>query len=148
MFSLDLREQHMDWFSRLSSLEVCRKIAEAWYGLAPAAKRVYYDRCHMTAGQSTLSTDATDASISSPSSGSDTAARARPVSLAVRRVDGASDSDSGDRLFDEGSNTNKKSRWYRYDSLGRRRRIGRTHPPAKVAAKPQTVQPKKRRNRR
>jgi hypothetical protein len=148
MFSLELREQRMEWFSRLSSLEVCRKIAEAWYGLAPAAKRVYYDRCHVTAGRPTLSTDATDASISSPSSGSDTTARARPVSLAVHRVDDPSDSDSDDRLFDEGSTANKKSRWYRYDSLGRRRRIGRPPPPAKAATKPQNLQPRQRRNRR
>jgi hypothetical protein len=44
IFSLELREMKANWPSRLSPLEISRKIAQAWLELPAQAKRVYYDR--------------------------------------------------------------------------------------------------------
>jgi hypothetical protein len=129
VFSLEIRGQRTEWFSRLSPLEVCRKVAEEWYFLSPQAKKAYYHRCH-SSGDDT----APQSAASSPSE--DAAKSQRQVSVFGSHNDSDSDGDTMDRSADapfvDGPRANSaKSRHFRYDFLGRRRRIPRKPAPPK-----------------
>jgi hypothetical protein len=44
LFSLEMRQKKANWSSRLSPLEIARKVAQAWFELSPATRRIYYDK--------------------------------------------------------------------------------------------------------
>jgi hypothetical protein len=136
VFSLEVRGQRTEWYSRLSPLEVCRKVAEEWFCLSARAKKAYYDRCH-SSGDDTASSS----TASSPSE--DPAKSRRQMSLFDSHVDSDSDDDamdgSADAAFvDDPRANNAKSRHFRYDSLGRRRRVPRKPAAPKPPQRPST----------
>jgi hypothetical protein len=135
VFSLEIRGQRMEWYSRLSPLEVCRKVAEEWFCLSPEVKKAYSHCCN-SSGNDTASLSA----ASSPSE--DSTRLRRQVSLFENHNDSDSEDDamdgSADATFIDDSRTNK-SRHFRYDSLGRRRRVYRKPAPPKPPQRPSTA---------
>jgi hypothetical protein len=44
LVSLEMRHKKANWSSRLSPLEIARKVAQAWFELSPTTRRIYHDK--------------------------------------------------------------------------------------------------------
>jgi hypothetical protein len=112
LFSQDIRNQKVNWSSRLSPLEISRKVAQAWFELTPAAKHIYYERAEVFHQRSFYSNVTSVSDMSSSGVVWSTGLSSRS------RSNGSEESKSSQSKVDEQSSI---------ESNGHRRPISRSH---------------------